>query len=131
MQTGQLDCFMTAARLLNFTKAAKVHYMSQQTFTNQIRNLEKDMGVRLFNHDANGWSLTEAGEVLLDRAPVVRAQLTKMVEDVQDAQDGYDSSLTIVSLDGLLLNIEYLIAMRLVFHPCSKLHCLSNPLICC
>ena len=44
-----LEYFLVAAEELNFTKAAKQLYISQQSLSNHISNMEKEFDVILFN----------------------------------------------------------------------------------
>ena len=45
MTINQLEYFVTAANCLNFTEAGKKHYISQTAITQQIQNLEDQLGV--------------------------------------------------------------------------------------
>ena len=44
-----LEYFLAAAEELNFTRAAKRLYISQQSLSNHISNMEKEFDVVLFN----------------------------------------------------------------------------------
>ena len=44
-----LEYFLVAAEELNFTKAAKKLFISQQSLSNHISNMEKEFDVILFN----------------------------------------------------------------------------------
>ena len=63
MNFFQLECFITLATLLNFTKAANAMFISQPTFSRHILSLEKELGVKLFHRDKRTVKLTKAGEV--------------------------------------------------------------------
>ena len=47
MTTNQLKYFITAAECLNFTEAAKQHYISQTAITQHMQALEEDLEVKL------------------------------------------------------------------------------------
>lgn len=64
MTINQIECFVEAARWLNFTKAADILYMSQQTMSRQIRALEQELNIPLFERKNKGVELTEAGSLL-------------------------------------------------------------------
>ncbi len=64
MTINQIECFVEAARCLNFTKAAENLYMSQQTMSRQIKALEKELGIQVFERKNVGVRLTEAGSIL-------------------------------------------------------------------
>lgn len=112
MRIQQFDYFLTASRVLNFSKAARIHYMTQQTFTNQIRSLEKEIGAPLFERDSDGWMLTAAGEVLQQRLPKVKTSISLMLKEVNEVSEGLESSLNIISLDGIVFGERYIQAVR-------------------
>ena len=61
MNLNQIKAFLSAAGTLSFTRAAEVLYTSQQSVSNQIINLEQDLGCALFVRNNNALALTEAG----------------------------------------------------------------------
>ncbi len=73
-----LQAFVTVARLNSFTRAAKLLHVSQPALTKQIRQLEKTLGIRLFDRDTRTVALTHMGTEL---NPVV-AQLLREIEGV-------------------------------------------------
>jgi DNA-binding transcriptional LysR family regulator len=64
MELRQLKTFRTVATLLSFNRAAAVLNYAQSTISAQIRALEEDLGVRLFDRLGKRIVLTEAGELL-------------------------------------------------------------------
>ncbi|MBO67199.1 MAG: LysR family transcriptional regulator [Acidiferrobacteraceae bacterium] len=64
MADRRLQVFSTVARLLSFTKAAKVLHMTQPAVTFQIRQLEEYFNTRLFDRTHKGITLTKAGEIV-------------------------------------------------------------------
>ena len=62
MRISQLEYFVSAARNLSFTKAAKEHYTVQSAVSQQITALEEELGFTLFERTAKGIRLTPAGE---------------------------------------------------------------------
>jgi DNA-binding transcriptional LysR family regulator len=64
MELRQLKTFRTVATLLSFNRAADVLNYAQSTISAQIRALEDDLGVRLFDRLGKRIVLTEAGELL-------------------------------------------------------------------
>ncbi|NVK39892.1 MAG: LysR family transcriptional regulator [Oceanospirillaceae bacterium] len=61
-----LQAFEAAARLGNFTAAARELDSTQSAISQHIRRLEQELGVTLFHRQYRGVSLTEAGERLLE-----------------------------------------------------------------
>ena len=48
MEIRQLKYFVATAESLNFSEAAKRNYVTQSTLSQQIKQLENEMGVQLF-----------------------------------------------------------------------------------
>lgn len=61
--TVNQQMFLCAVEEMNFTKAAKRAYVTQQCLSDHIRRLEESYGVKLF-HRTPKLALTQAGELL-------------------------------------------------------------------
>src|SRR4026209_172495 len=68
MDIRQLQYFLTVARLRHFTQAAEELRVAQPALSKQIRQLEYDLGVRLFERTSRRVQLTAAGTALVERA---------------------------------------------------------------
>lgn len=68
MELRQLKYFAKAAETLNFSEAAKALFITQSTLSQQIRQLETELDVQLFQRNSHEVALTEAGEELLPYA---------------------------------------------------------------
>ena len=68
MELRHLKSFVSAAKLLNFSEAAKAMCITQSTFSQTIKQLEDELGTKLFYRDTHAVSLTEAGNELLPYA---------------------------------------------------------------
>jgi DNA-binding transcriptional LysR family regulator len=64
---GQLRAFVLVANARSFSRAAETLGVSSSALSQTIRGLEERLGVRLLNRTTRSVSLTEAGEVLLQR----------------------------------------------------------------
>ncbi|GAB2496220.1 LysR family transcriptional regulator [Nocardiopsis aegyptia] len=71
MDTRLLRTFTALARTENFTAAAEELHVAQSTVTVHIRDLEKELGTRLFDRLPRGARLTSHGHRLLARAEEV------------------------------------------------------------
>src|SRR5262249_41747683 len=63
-----LRCFLAAARLLNFRKAARSCALTPAAFGQRIKHLEVELGVALFARTTRSVMLTEAGIALVSHA---------------------------------------------------------------
>ena len=61
MNTVQLECFVTVAEHLNFSKASRVLKITQPAVSHQIQTLEEELGVKLFNRTSKSVTLTQEG----------------------------------------------------------------------
>lgn len=68
MELRQLEYFRQIADTHSFNEAARHLNMSQPPLSYQIRQLEVELGVQLFERTSKGVTLTNAGEVLYERA---------------------------------------------------------------
>ena len=68
MESFRLKVFRVAAEELSFTHAAAKLFLSQPAVTMQIKNLEDELRLRLFDRTGQKISLTPAGRVLKDYA---------------------------------------------------------------
>ena len=68
MELRQLEYFRQIADTHSFNEAARHLNMSQPPLSYQIHQLEEELGVQLFERTSKGVVLTNAGEVLYERA---------------------------------------------------------------
>ncbi len=73
LENFRLKVFRAVAEHLNFRKAAEHLFLTQPAVTLQIKALENDLGVRLFDRSANRVSLTSQGSLLLGYAGKIAA----------------------------------------------------------
>ena len=65
MELRQLRYFAKAAETLSFSHAANCMHIAQSSLSQQIKQLEDELGTKLFIRDSRSFQLTEAGEVML------------------------------------------------------------------
>ena len=73
MENFRLKVFRTVAVSLNFRKASEELFITQPAVTQQIKVLEEELGVSLFDRSGGKVSLTESGMVLASYAGKLKA----------------------------------------------------------
>ena len=79
MELRHLRYFIAVADELSFTRAAERLHTAQPSLSQQIRNLEDEVGTPLFERTRRKVELTEAGTVFLAEARLVVAQADRAV----------------------------------------------------
>lgn len=88
MELRHLRYFVAVAEELSFTRAAERLHMAQPALSVQIRQLEGELGVSLFDRSRRSISLTEGGSVMLTEARRLLALLDNAVELVRRTGSG-------------------------------------------
>lgn len=83
MTLHQLEIFAKVAELGSFTQAAEALRVRQPTVSIQIKGLEREYDVKLFEKVGNKVRLTGAGERLLNRAEEVLARMESIKEEMK------------------------------------------------
>ena len=76
MTLRQLEVFLAIAHARSYRQAAQALHTSQPALSQHVRELEAELGVRLFDRLSRGVLMTEAGGLLEERAQRVFATLT-------------------------------------------------------
>lgn len=84
MEIRQLRYFIAVADTLNFSRAAESVYLSQSALSRQIMDLEKEVGVPLFNRSTRQVTLTDAGRALQISAKELISRWEKMIPEVRN-----------------------------------------------
>ncbi|NUU24507.1 MAG: LysR family transcriptional regulator [Streptomycetaceae bacterium] len=90
-----LRYFVATAEELNFTRAAERLFVSQPALSKQIRQLEEQLRVRLFDRDKRAVTLTGPGEALLPAAREMLRAWDEAQRAVGDAAAAEASVLTV------------------------------------
>lgn len=75
MELRHLRYFVALAETLNFTRAAETLYISQSTLSQQIADLEQELGVKLFERTKRKVELTDAGREILNDTRHILAEV--------------------------------------------------------
>ena len=80
MTIQQLKYIITISENGSLNKAAEVLYITQPSLTSAVRELEKELGITLFNRGGKGVTLTNDGAEFLQYARQVVAQYDRLLE---------------------------------------------------
>ena len=100
MEVQELTTFVSVADFNSFSKAARHLGYSQAAVTIQIRQLEEELQVRLFDRLGKKVSLTNYGRIFYDHAAQVLLDLSKARESVKESNT-LTGSLRIGTIDSL------------------------------
>lgn len=92
MELQQLRYFIAVAETGNFTRAAAQCHVSQPSLSQQILKLEEDLGRRLFDRLPRKAVLTDAGQLLYERATEIIASVedaTKILQEADPLEGGH------------------------------------------
>jgi DNA-binding transcriptional LysR family regulator len=95
MNTKQIDYCIELARTLNFSRAAENLFVSQPSFSYQIRLLEEEIGFEIFARSGKGAALTPAGEQFIVTIRNVLTELNKAIENGQNFSSKYKGNINI------------------------------------
>jgi DNA-binding transcriptional LysR family regulator len=102
VELRHLRYFVGVADTLNFRAAAENLHVSAPALSRQIKDLEEEMGLRLFDRDTSKVRLTNAGLVFVDEARALLARASRAQEMAKDSVKGETCRLRVGYNSGLL-----------------------------
>ncbi|REK76772.1 LysR family transcriptional regulator [Paenibacillus paeoniae] len=114
MEIRQLEYFMAVAKELHFTRASELLGVTQPTLSHQIKALENEIGMPLFDRIGRRTSLTEAGHILFKHGNQIFQSIASAKQELQELQAARFGKLSIGVLPGELNRL--LSTLLLAFH---------------
>jgi len=111
MELRQLEYFMVVCKELHFTKAAEKLNIAQPTLSQQIKSLEDQVGIPLFDRIGKKIALTEAGKILLAHTRRIFHEMEQAQAALRDLNGLQIGKLTIGSL---LTCVHYLLPPSII-----------------
>jgi DNA-binding transcriptional LysR family regulator len=106
MEIRQLRAFVAIAEAKTFTAGAKLVHVTQAAISMQIRQLEDELGLQLFTRTPRRVILTEAGEVLLDRARKILREHDAGVAEVAELAGSEHGRLRLGSASAMFATVQ-------------------------
>src|ERR1700747_1074302 len=88
MELRQIRSFLSIAETLHFGRSAELIHLSQPALSLQIRALEEEVGVRLFERNRRKTTLTAAGFAFRDESARALSQLDQAIPKARLAGSG-------------------------------------------
>lgn len=99
MELRHLRCFIAVAEELHFTRAAERLHIEQSPLSRTIKELETDLGIRLFDRSRRGTQLTAAGHAFWENVHHVFTAVEQACTSAIAAANGYHGVLRIAVSD--------------------------------
>jgi LysR family hydrogen peroxide-inducible transcriptional activator len=84
MEIYQLRYFVNVAEAGNFTRAAEKSFISQPSLSQQILNLEEEVGKALFHRLGRKVTLTDSGQILLEHARRIIGEADNALRELKE-----------------------------------------------
>ncbi|MFC4052334.1 LysR family transcriptional regulator [Actinomadura syzygii] len=110
MGSRQLEYFRAVARELHFTRAAEALRIAQPALSQQIRKLERQLGVALFERNNHRVELTPAGTALLEHAERILADMAAVEDEMRGWAEGTRGRIRLGGARGLTARLARLLA---------------------
>lgn len=101
MELRHLRCFLAVAEELHFARAAQRLHIEQSPLSRAIKELEEELGTRLFIRNSRNTHLSRAGQMFLEHVPRIFISLQQARESVKAVAAGYDGQLRVALSDGI------------------------------
>lgn len=125
MELRQLKYFVRVAECLNFSEASRQLNITQSTLSQQIKQLEGELGVDLLVRDSHHVRLTDVGEAFLPQARRTLSAANTCMDRIRDIQQLGGGELNIGSTYSFLPLLKETVLQFIKQYPGVKLN------ICC
>jgi DNA-binding transcriptional LysR family regulator len=103
MDIRQMRYFLAVAEELHFRRAAERLHLSQPSLSEQIRQLEEELGATLFERSNRRVVLTDAGETLMKKTRELLAGVEQAVQETRQVAEGTAGTLSITFVSTALI----------------------------
>lgn len=90
MEFRHTRCFLAVVEELHFAHAAERLHMEQWPLSRAIKELEEELGVKLFIHNSRSTRLSRAGQVFKEHVPRIFTAVQQTRDGAKAVAGGYD-----------------------------------------
>ncbi|MBN2029494.1 LysR family transcriptional regulator [bacterium] len=127
MEIQQLRGFYYSAKLGSLTNAADKMSLTQSAISQQIKSLEMELGIKLFNRYGPRKDITPDGEILLNLITPLIQEIEMLKVTFEDLKGNQKGQLTIAATTVLIMNyLPYIIQKYIKNHPNVRLIILEH-----
>ncbi|AGG05606.1 MULTISPECIES: LysR family transcriptional regulator [Bacillus] len=105
MELRQLEYFITLCKELHFTRAADKLGITQPTLSHQIKALEDEIGMPLFDRLGKKIAITDVGYILAKECKTIFNALDNVKEEISELKEIKGGKIAIATLPGELTNL--------------------------
>ncbi|SMO74370.1 LysR substrate-binding domain-containing protein [Gracilimonas mengyeensis] len=116
MEVRQLKYLLSIGREGTFTAAAEKLFISQSALSQQVKSMEEELGVPLFDRSRNRLHFTEAGALLHQRAKHIVREVEEAKKAIHELEQLYRGTLRI----GVVQTINAYLIPKIVAHFSSR-----------
>jgi DNA-binding transcriptional LysR family regulator len=117
ISSRQLEYFRAVARELHFTRAAEALHIAQPALSQQIRKLERQLGLVLFERDKHRVEITPAGAALLDHAERILSDLAAVEDEMLGWAGGVRGRIRVGTARGVAARLAGVLAAFCAAYP--------------
>jgi DNA-binding transcriptional LysR family regulator len=121
ISSRQLEYFQAVARELHFTRAAEALRIAQPALSQQIRKLERQLGLELFERNNHRVALTPAGEALLAHTERVLSDLVAVEQEMLGWAGGVRGRIRLGLARGLTARLARVFAAFSATYPAVEI----------
>jgi len=141
MKTNWLKCFLAIEKYRSFSEAAESLFLSQSGLSKQLKALEDELGVQLFDRSTHTIHLTQAGEKIISPAQRILGEEERMIHNLADLKTIHSNRLSLAAPLGMsYYHITDMVINYELTHPQTiaethekehnvMLHCLNNHIV--
>ncbi|MCR5747974.1 MAG: LysR family transcriptional regulator [Lachnospiraceae bacterium] len=100
MELRHIRYFMAVAEEMNFTRAAEKLSIAQPPLSRQIRDLEEELGAKLFDRSPHSLSLTDEGLLFKQYAAQILELESRSKDDIADMTLGLHGRIYFATVEG-------------------------------